>query len=126
MGKNKKVTKKVVGEAAANGVAREVAARKAAEIDALPAAGGELPAADAEGSAKGTTAPGGTGPPARSMLDDVDMEPTAVASGQAEGGAGGEGAAAPRPTIEQVGAEIRRVCIEAGAVSYTHLTLPTT
>ena len=58
MGKSsKKVTKKVVG--AANDIAREVRARQAAEIDALPAAGGgELSAADAEGSAGESTVPG--------------------------------------------------------------------
>ena len=107
MGKNKKV-KKVVG--AANDIARGVRARQAEEIDALPAAGGgELSAADAEGSAVESMVPGGTGPPARSVLEDEGPRPDDEASGQAGGAVGANEA---RPTIEQEGAEVRRIATE--------------
>ena len=107
MGKNKKV-KKVVG--AANDIARGVRARQAEEIDALPAAGGgELSAADAEGSAVESMVPGGTGPPARSVLEDEGPRPDDEASGQAGVAVGANGA---RPTVEQEGAEVRRIATE--------------
>ena len=108
MGKSSKKVKKVVG--AANDIARGVRARQAAEIDALPAAGGgELSAADAEGSAGESMVPGGTGPPARSVLEDEGPRPDDEASGQAGVAVGANGA---RPTIEQEGAEVRRIATE--------------
>ena len=107
-----KGAKQVKNVVDANDKARdEVTRKKLADIEALPV-GGELSAADAEGSAKESTVPGGAGPPALSTLDDVVMEPDVAASGQARG-AEGEGAAVPRLTVEQNGAEIRRVCMEA-------------
>ena len=82
--KSGKQGKNVVG--GVNDKARgEARAKMLADIEALPA-GGELPAADAEGSAKGSTVPGGAGPPALSTLDDVDMEPDVAASGRGGGG----------------------------------------
>ena len=112
IGEMVKGAKQVKNVVDANDKARdEVERKKLADIEALPAGGG-LSAADAEGSAKGITVPGGTGPPALSTLDDVVMEPADAASGQARG-AEGEGAAVPRQTVEQVGAEVRRVCMEA-------------
>ena len=105
---SKKVTKKVVG--AANDIAREVRARQAAEIDALPAAGGgELSAGDAEGSAGESMVPGGTGPPAHGGLARHDGRPGEEASGQA---GGAEQANEARLTIEQEGAEARRIATE--------------
>ena len=118
--KSGKQGKNVVG--GVNDKARgEARAKVLADIDALPVGGG-LPAADAEGSAGESTVPGGAGPPALSTLDDVDMEPDVAASGQAGGGEG-EGAAVPRPTIEQVGAEIRRVCMESAVADQQAATV---
>ena len=91
--------------------AREARAKLLADIAALPVAGREeLSAADADGSAEGSKVPGGAGPPAPGGLARHDGKPDA-ASGQAEG-AESEGAAVPRLTIEQEGAELRRVCME--------------
>ena len=81
--KSGKQGKNVVG--GVNDKARgEARAKMLADIEALPA-GGELPAADAEGSAKGSTVPGGAGPPVPSGLAQHDGKPNVAASGQAGG-----------------------------------------
>ena len=101
--------KKVVGSANGSAVRGEGADGATADVAAAGMEPGPLPAGAAGGSGEESTSAEQHGPPACSMLGDAEGEPGDAAPGQAEGAVGANEA---RPTIEQEGAEVRRIATE--------------